>query len=337
MKGARSNLAVVPWVYFQTHSRTSSPAKRHRSIEPSASPKKSFARVREATRRPSSNVAYTYPSERTNDGSESSRAVAIARARANVFIPARTSWGDNVGSSRAQSRSSLAAANERTGALRDELLALDASSLLRKLARMNSYGRSINHELIRILLLSSRRKVTRRASIETASASNRRRRLESSSSSLQLISSFPSERRERRPGSMHLYETSITPNPSRGPPPLILVVVRFVPSCPDPSPCNPSCPPLISSSLRRPRSRVRRVHRAARRPPPSPSPPRFGSPHRVSSRCGSLSRRHHRSPWARGHRARSSWLTTRASFHRRRRARRRISPGGAWGPSFASL
>lgn len=154
-----------------------------------------------------------HPSGRTTVPSR--RAPSRSRAREQTFLfQPRTSWGDNVRSSRAQSRSSLAAANERTGALRDELLALDASSLLRKLARINSYGRSINHELIRILLLSSRRTVTRRASIETAAAANRRR-LESSSSSLHLISSFPSERHDRGPGSMHLYDTSITPNPSR--------------------------------------------------------------------------------------------------------------------------
>lgn len=161
-----------------------------------------------------------HPSGRTMVPSR--RAPSRSRAREQTFLfQPRTSWGDNVRSSRAQSRSSLAAANERTGALRHELLlALDASSLLRKLARMNSYGRSINHELIRILLLSSRRTVTRRASIETAAASNRRRRRESASPSLHLISSFPSDRRDRDPGSMHIYDTSINPNtPSRDPPP----------------------------------------------------------------------------------------------------------------------
>jgi len=164
-----------------------------------------------------------HPSGRTTVPSRRAPSRSSAREQTFLFQP-RTSWGDNVRSSRAQSHSSLAAANERTGALRHELLlALDASSLLRKLARMNSYGRSINHELIRILLLSSRRTVTRRASIETAAASNRRRRrLESASPSLHLISSFPSDRRDRDPGSMHIYDTSITPNtPSRDPPPTI--------------------------------------------------------------------------------------------------------------------
>jgi hypothetical protein len=55
MKGARSNLAVVPWVFSDAFStvvsREASPLDRTERIA-----KKSFARVREATRRPSSNV-----------------------------------------------------------------------------------------------------------------------------------------------------------------------------------------------------------------------------------------------------------------------------------------
>jgi hypothetical protein len=86
MKGARSNLAVVPWVFSDAFStvvsREASPLDRTERIA-----KKSFARVREATRRPSSNVEYKYPSGRTTVPSRHAPSRSRARERTFLFQP----------------------------------------------------------------------------------------------------------------------------------------------------------------------------------------------------------------------------------------------------------
>jgi len=89
MKGARSNRAEVPRGFsdaLSNVSRVASPLDRTERIA-----KKIIRASSRGDRRPSSKASYTYPIDPTDDGSTSSRTVAIARARSNVFIPAHAS------------------------------------------------------------------------------------------------------------------------------------------------------------------------------------------------------------------------------------------------------
>ena len=161
MKGARSNRAEVPRGFsdaLSNVSRVASPLDRTERIA------KKIIRASSRGDRRRLDVIHIRSIRRMTVPRRC--APSRSRARDQTFLFQPTHRKATTFDRARASRSSLAAANERTGALLDELLALDTPSV-RKLARINSYGRSINHELIRILLLSSRRKVARRASIET--------------------------------------------------------------------------------------------------------------------------------------------------------------------------